>query len=45
MRTEELNISEIAYGLGFENLPYFSRLFKKETGVSPSEFRKTLNSN
>lgn len=45
IKTEELNISEIAYGLGFENLPYFSRLFKKETGVSPSAFRKTLNSN
>ena len=45
IRTEELNISEIAYGLGFENLPYFSRLFKKETGISPSAFRKTLNSN
>jgi AraC family transcriptional activator of pobA len=36
------NISEIAYELGFENLPYFSRLFKKETGVSPNQFKKRL---
>jgi AraC family transcriptional activator of pobA len=24
----------------FENLPYFSRLFKKEVGLSPNQFRK-----
>ena len=36
------SVSEIAYGLGFENLPYFSRLFKKETGVSPNQFKKRL---
>jgi AraC-like DNA-binding protein len=35
-------VSEIAYALGFENLPYFSRLFKKETGISPVEFKKQL---
>jgi AraC family transcriptional activator of pobA len=34
------SVSEIAYGLGFENPPYFSRLFKKETGLSPNEFKK-----
>ena len=32
------NISEFAYKVGFENLPYFSRLFKKEVGISPKEF-------
>jgi AraC-like DNA-binding protein len=33
------SISEIAYRLGFENPPYFSRLFKKEVGMSPKEFK------
>jgi AraC family transcriptional regulator, transcriptional activator of pobA len=36
----EQSVSEIAYELGFENPPYFSRLFKKETGMSPNEFKK-----
>jgi AraC-like DNA-binding protein len=34
------SVSEIAYELGFENPPYFSRLFRKETGMSPNEFKK-----
>lgn len=35
-------ISEIAYALGFENLSYFSRLFKKEVGVTPNKFKKQM---
>jgi AraC family transcriptional activator of pobA len=38
----ERSISEIAYQLGFENPPYFSRLFKKEVGMSPKEFKSHL---
>jgi AraC family transcriptional activator of pobA len=38
----ERSISEIAYQLGFENPPYFSRLFKKEVGMSPKEFKNHL---
>jgi AraC family transcriptional activator of pobA len=38
----EQSISEIAYRLGFENPPYFSRLFKKEVGISPTEFQNQL---
>ncbi len=34
------NISEVAFELGFEYPQYFSRLFKKKEGLSPSEYRE-----
>jgi AraC family transcriptional activator of pobA len=40
LKGADYTISEAAYTLGFENLPYFSRLFKKEIGISPSQFKK-----
>ena len=40
LKASDNSISETAYKLGFENLPYFSRLFKKEVGVSPNQFKK-----
>jgi AraC-like DNA-binding protein len=36
-------IKEISYELGFQSIYYFSRVFKKKMGVSPSEIRKTFN--
>lgn len=40
LRTSLLNISEIADQCGYEDSLYFSRVFKKVTGKSPSEFRR-----
>mgnify|MGYP002759608947 FL=1 len=39
LRLKEKGITEIAYELGFENASYFTRLFKKQTGMKPLEFR------
>jgi len=33
-------VTEVAQSVGFEDQYYFSRLFKKETGMAPSEYRK-----
>lgn len=38
----ELTISEVANEVGFEDPSYFSRLFKKYEGVTPSDFRKMI---
>ena len=35
-----LSVTRIAEELGFESIYYFSRLFKKNTGLSPLAFRK-----
>lgn len=34
------NVSDVAAQVGLDNFSYFSTLFKKYTGCSPSEFRK-----
>ena len=40
LKISELNVSEIAYNLGFSDPKYFSRYFKKEVGIAPHHFRK-----
>jgi len=43
LSTTELSISEIAYELGFEHLPSFSKLFKAKTAQSPLDFRTSFH--
>ena len=40
LKGADQSVGEIAYALGFENLPYFSRLFKKEVGLSPMQYKR-----
>ena len=42
LKGSDNNIAETAYALGFDNLPYFSRLFKKEVGVSPNQYKRQV---
>jgi AraC family transcriptional regulator, exoenzyme S synthesis regulatory protein ExsA len=39
LKNKELRISDIAYDLGFESPTTFNRVFKQQTGKSPSEYR------
>lgn len=38
--SKDWSIEKIAFNCGFSQLPYFSRMFKKKEGLSPSEFRE-----
>ncbi|HEY4205563.1 MAG TPA: AraC family transcriptional regulator [Puia sp.] len=39
LNTTNLNVTEVAYSLGFDSVFYFSRLFKKKNGISPKSYR------
>lgn len=39
LRDSQLNISEIAYEVGFTNPKYFTTCFKEEFGVTPTQFK------
>lgn len=42
LRETDLPISTIAIHLGYTNMPYFSRSFKKSTGRAPGEYREAI---
>lgn len=42
LETTSYNITEISSIIGYDNPLYFSRLFKKQKGVSPQEYRKRI---
>ena len=35
----EMSVKEVAYAAGFNSQSYFSKIFKKYTGIAPSEFK------
>ncbi|SDF52400.1 helix-turn-helix domain-containing protein [Chitinophaga filiformis] len=42
MATTRMNYSEISIQTGFSNLSYFSKAFKKLTGMSPRDYKKQM---
>ncbi|MDO5608872.1 MAG: helix-turn-helix domain-containing protein [Capnocytophaga sp.] len=40
LRQTDLSVAEIAYALGFSEAPRFNNFFKKQTGETPTQFRK-----
>jgi len=42
LEQEEMSVKEAAYRMGFDDQYYFSRLFKNKTGVSPSDWKKSI---
>lgn len=42
MATTTLNYSQIATTIGFDNLSYFSKMFKRITGLAPGTYKKQI---
>ncbi|MEH7246095.1 AraC family transcriptional regulator [Neobacillus niacini] len=42
LKTEELTIEEIAWMIGYDDPSYFARVFKKEIGSTPTQYRDRL---
>lgn len=42
IRTERLNFTQISERLGYTSIHYFSRRFKKETGMTPSDYASSI---
>ena len=42
IRENEKNFTQVSEELGFSSIHYFSRLFKKKTGMTPTEYRSSV---
>lgn len=42
LRETEMRIYEIAESTGYNDVKYFNRVFKKETGATPIQYRKAF---
>lgn len=38
LREQKINVTQVAYTVGFSNLAHFSTIFRKHFGISPSEY-------
>jgi len=40
VENDMMSVAEVSFSVGYKDPLYFSRIFKKQTGVSPTEYRK-----
>jgi AraC-like DNA-binding protein len=41
LQRSDMNVSEVAYDVGFADPNYFSRIFSKEVGITPTEYARS----
>jgi AraC-like DNA-binding protein len=44
LKEQKINVTQVAYSVGFSNVAHFSTVFRKQFGVSPSEYIEQHNS-
>ena len=42
LKNTDLKIYEIAVQTGYKDVKYFNRIFKKETGITPAQYREKI---
>jgi len=45
LRTTDIDVTQVAFSLGFSSQPHFSTTFKRFTGMTPSEYRAQVIQN
>ena len=45
LENTQINIAEICYEVGYEDLSFFRRIFKRQVGLTPSEYRQRIRPN
>ena len=43
IRDDSMNFTEISAALAFDNPQYFTRVFRRVTGMTPTEFKRSLD--
>ena len=43
LRDTELSVTDIAYDTGFDDVSYFMYTFRRETGITPLQYRKNCD--
>lgn len=43
LASEDMSVKEIAFSLGYYDISYFNRLFKKHTLLTPRQYRNCFN--
>ena len=38
LKEQKINVTQVAYTVGFSNLAHFSTIFRKHFGLSPTEY-------
>ena len=42
MKNSEISLADVAFMVGYDDYTYFSRVFKKSTGMNPRNYRIEL---